>query len=249
MNNEKICPFCKKEYSTKTNCKKHQKICKQKDDETLLLKEEIKKLQESLIAKDEQINLLKTIIENQKPTVINNNTNYKNTNNTINYISNLEPINFEEMKEQFENNLSNKYIDKGVEGIAMFICDIPCENKFITSDYSRKLVSYKNPQEQTIIDPKGNMLLNTAAIKQNADTIIDKAENRYQYWKTQIDEARDEDIEPDRSDIEKKIKTKKLKTIAQKAKENITFDCTDATNVIITKGMENKVLVNTIDDN
>ena len=247
MNNEKICPFCKKEYSTKTNCKKHQKICKQKDDEALLLKEEIKKLKESLIAKDEQINLLKSIIENQKPTVINNNTNYKNTNNTINYISNLEPINFEEMKEKFDNNLSNKYIDKGVEGIAMFICDVPCEYKFITFDYARKLTSYKNPQKQTITNTKGSMLLNTA-IKQNADTIIVKAENRYQYWKTQIDEARDEDIEPDMSDIEKKIKTKKLKTIAQKAKEDIAFDSMEATNVIIKKGMENKVLVNMIDE-
>lgn len=245
MNNEKLCPFCKKEYSTKTNCKKHQKICKQKDNETLL-KEEIKKLKESLIVKDEQINLLKSIVENQKSTVINNN-NYKNTNNTINYISNLEPINFQEMKEQFENNLSNKYIDKGVEGIAMFICDLPCENKFITSDYSRKILTYKNQQQQIIIDPKGNILLNTA-IKQNADTIIGKAENRYQYWKTQIDEAREEDIEPDKSDIEKKNKTKKLKTIAQKAKDNIIFDSTDATNIIIAKGMENKIIVNTNDD-
>jgi hypothetical protein len=208
-------------------------------------------LNAELLSKDEQINLLKSIIENQKHTVINNNNNYKhtntNTNNTINYISNLEPINFEEMKEQFENNLSNKYIDKGVEGIAMFICDIPCENKFITSDYSRKLLTYKNPQQQIIIDPKGNMLLNTA-IKQNADTIIGKAENRYQYWKTQIDDAREEDIEPDKSDIEKKNKTKKLKTIAQKAKDNITFDSTDATNIIIAKGMENKIIVNTNDD-
>lgn len=247
MNNEKICPFCKKEYSTKTNCKKHQKICKQKDDKILLLKEEIKKLKESLIVKDEQINLLKSIIENQKPTVINNNNNYKNTNNTINYISNLEPINFEDMKQHFENNLSNKYIDKGVEGIAMFICDVPCENKFITSDYARKIVSYKTTDEKTVIDPKGHILLNTA-IKQNADTIIDKAEDRYQYWKNQIDDAREEDIEPDKSDIEKKNKTKKLKTIAQKAKEDITFDCTDATNVIISKGMKNKVIVNTNDE-
>lgn len=204
-----------------------------------------------LLAKDEQINLLKSIIENQKPTVINNNNNYKNTNtntnNTINYISNLEPINFEDMKEHFENNLSNKYIDKGVEGIAMFICDVPCENKFITSDYARKIVSYKTADEKTIIDPKGHILLNTA-IKQNADTIIDKAEDRYQYWKNQIDDAREEDIEPDKSDIEKKNKTKKLKTIAQKAKEDITFDCSDATNVIISKGMKNKVIVNTNDE-
>jgi hypothetical protein len=250
-----ICEFCKKTFSNKGNCQRHLTVCKVKKlvDEQNITKN-TQEIKEIMLEKDRQIsiltaeiNLLKGIIENQKPTVINNNTNYKNTNNTINYISNLEPINFEEMKEKFDNNLSNKYIDKGVEGIAMFICDVPCENKFITSDYSRKLVTYKNPQQQTIIDPKGSMLLNTA-IKQNADTIIDKAENRYQYWKTQIDEARDEDIEPDMSDIEKKIKTKKLKTIAQKAKQDITFDSMEATNVLITKGMENKILVNMIDE-
>jgi len=248
MNEERRCPFCKKEYSTKANCKKHQSTCKKKDDETTFLKEENKKLKEFLIAKDEQINLLKSIIDNQKPTVINNN-NYKNTNNmnTINYISNLEPINFEEMKTVFENNLSNKYIDKGIEGIALFICDVPCSNKFITTDYSRKLLSYKTPDKQIIIDPKGNMLLNTA-IKQNADTIIDKAEDRYQYWKTQIDEAREEDIEPDKSDIEKKMQTKKLKTIAQKAKNNISIECMDATNLIVNRGMENKIVVNAIEE-
>jgi len=120
-------------------------------------------------------------------------------------------------------------------------------NLFITSDYARKIVSYKTTDEKTVIDPKGHILLNTA-IKQNADTIIDKAEDRYQYWKTQIDDAREEDIEPDKSDIEKKNKTKKLKTIAQKAKEDITFDCLDATNVIISKGMKNKVIVNTNDE-
>jgi len=170
---DKVCQFCKKIFSNKANSKKHLNICKVKkqfdtvesQNKTKNLNEEIQKLKQIIIQKDEQINLLKTIIENQKPTIINNNNNnYRNTNNTINYVSNLEPINFEEMKEQFEKNLSNKYIDKGVEGIAMFICDIPCENKFITSDYSRKLVSYKNPQQQTIIDPKGNILLNNRYI-------------------------------------------------------------------------------------
>jgi len=95
-------------------------------------------------------------------------------------------------------------------------------------------------------DPIANILLNTA-IKQNADTIIDKAEDRYQYWKSQINDAREEDIEPDSSDLENKEHTKKLKNIAQKAKNNISVDSTNATNFIVLKGMENKSVVNTIE--
>jgi GH43 family beta-xylosidase len=142
-----------------------------------------------------------------------------------NKVEHLEPINFEEMKQQFINQFSNKYIDKGVEGLAQFICEIPCFNKFITTDYGRKTISFKlsEPKNQLVNDPKASILLNNT-IKQNADTIIDKAEDRYQYFLSQIAEAREEDLEPDQSDVDKKNKTRELKTIAQNAKNNITLD-------------------------
>lgn len=244
-----ICSYCNKKLSTKSSCIRHMKICKLKRFE---FEEENKLLRQILNEKDEQIKLLKSLLENKSSsntTIINNNykTNSNSTNsiNTINNImnskiSNLEPINFEEMKQMFEEKFSAKYIDKGIEGLANFLCDVPCNNKIITTDFSRKLVKYKNAENQVVDDPKANILLKTA-IKQNADTIIDKAEDRYQYWKQQIKDAREDDIEPDETDIKHRNHTKNLKTIASKAKNDIPVKLEEATNVILMKGMENKI--------
>lgn len=256
-----VCDFCKKNFSRKSNYNKHLQICKVKKEqeylknsnEVDLLKTENTKLKDQVKTLTDELELLKNILENQSkhPTKQTNNT--QNNNITINtsqslrdLISNLEPINFEEMKSVFENDLSNKYIDKGIEGIARFICEVPCRDKFFTTDYSRKVITYKTSDDQIITDPKASILFNTA-IKQNADTIIDKAEGRYQYWKSQIDESREEDIDPDESDLEHKISTKKLKTIAQKVKNDIPVESNDATNVFILKGIVNKTVGNAIE--
>lgn len=250
---EKVCDFCSKQFATKQSCNIHKVKCKMKEQfyKTGENENKIKKLEDENKKLKEELDLLKSIIENQHKSnkiskqVNNNNSNnitIFNTNQSIkDLISNLEPINFEQMKEQFENNFSNKYVDKGLEGLVNFMCDISCQNKFVTTDYARKVISYKTQDQQVITDPKANILLNTA-LKQNADTIIDKAEDRYQYWKSQINDAREEDIEPDSSDLENKLHTKKLKNIAQKAKDNISVDSSDATNLIVLKGMKNKSL-------
>jgi len=257
MNNF-ICEFCNKKFSQKGNCQRHKQTCKikkesDKNHQTLLLKEQkIESLTAELELKEKEINLLKSIIETQSkqhPTIINSNTNtINNTISLTNKVEHLEPINFEEMKQQFINEFSNKYVDKGVEGVAQFICEIPCCNKFITTDYGRKMILFRlsEPKDQIVNDPKASILLNKT-IQQNADTIIDKAEDRYQYFLSQIAEARDEDLEPDQSDVDKKNKTRELKIIAQNAKNNIPVDSIDATNVIVLKGMENKVIVNGIE--
>jgi len=246
MNEDRLCQFCKKIYSNKANCKKHKKSCKNNplnfnktiDDTTII------KLLKIVEEQKEEINNLKNQIESRQ---INNITIFNTSQSLKDIISNLVPINFEDMKEQFETNLSNKYIDKGIEGLARFICDIPCNNKFITTDYARKVIAYKTPQEQIISDPKANILLNTA-IKKNADLIIEKAEDRYQYWKSQINEARKEDIEPDTLDLASKIHTRKLKNIAENAKNNVTIEAVDATNLIVLKGVENKMGSNAIEE-
>lgn len=260
--NDKTCIFCKKELSNKQNTVKHQKICKKNPILTKDKKHEIDYIKLLTIIEEQKKEIcelkIKLETNTQKLLEFSQNSIKKSknlTNHTINntqnniiintsqylkdIISNLQPINFEDMKIVFENNLSNKYIDKGIEGLAQFICDVPCQNKFITTDYARKVITYKTSDQQIISDPKANMLLNTA-IKQNVDTIIDKAEDRYKYWKSQVDDSRDEDIDPDETDLENKLHTKKLKTIAQRVKDNITVDSNDATNVIILKGVVNK---------
>jgi len=259
MNNVNKCIYCEKVFSTKQNTVVHMKKCYSKNlfDENKKLKEELEKIKSDLVKKDEIINILKSTKEpNQINTKITTNNNNQTNNQNINifhssnqsfkdFIENLKPINIEEIKEHFETNLSNKYIDKGVAGVAEFLCDFPCNNKFITTDYARKIIMFKS-FNKLINDPKASFLLNTA-IQQNADTIIDKAEDRYQYFLSQISDARGEDIEPDQSDIDKKNYTKNLKSIAQKAKNNITVNSSDATNIFLMKGMENKILCNAIE--
>lgn len=249
------CYFCKKELTSKRNYDNHLLICKYKKDHDLTvrqeennqLQEENKRLKQTLCDKEEQINFLKSLLENKNApstTIINNykptnSTNTINNNNVNLKLSNIDPVDFEEMKEMFEKQFCSKYIDKGLEGLANFLCDVPCKNKIVTTDFARKLVKYKNPDNQVVDDPKANILLKTA-IKQNADTIIDKAEDRYQYWQQQIKDAREEDIEPDESDIKHRNHTKKLKTIATKAKNNLSIKLEEATNIILMNGMENK---------
>lgn len=251
-----VCSFCKKSFSKKTNCQRHLSICKVKKDSEVItnindieqIKQEVEKLKNEIVS----LKILLESTRNHKQ--VNNSNNCNNTQNiTINtslsikdLLSNLEPIDFNEMKNSFENNLSNKYIDKGIEGLARFICEVPCQNKFLTTDYARKVIAYKNPEQQIVVDPKANILINTA-IKQNADIIIDKAEDRYQYWKTQVSDALEENIEPDRNDIENKIQTKHLKSMAEKAKTNISIESSNATNLIILKGMENKNVINCLE--
>ena len=83
------------------------------------------------------------------------------------------------------------------------------------------MILFKTSEEQLVADPKASILLNTA-IKQNADTIIDKAEDRYQYYISQIREAREDDIEPDNIDVEKKnqIVTKIILIVLLKEAKN-----------------------------
>ena len=242
------CIYCSKSFSTKQNTILHMNKCNCKD-----LYEENKKLKQEIERLETKIQELELNAVNKTKNTTKQINNTQNNNIIINtsqslkdIISNLQPINFEEMKTVFENNFSNKYIDKGIEGLAQFICEVPCQNKFVTTDYSRKVITYKTSDQQIISDPKANILLNTA-IKQNADTIIDKAEHRYKYWKSQVDESREEDVEPDETDLENKLHTKKLKTIAQRVKENIPVDSTDATNLIVLKGIVNKNVVNSIE--
>jgi hypothetical protein len=236
------CEFCNKTFSRNSNYNKHLQICKVKKEQDYLksnnqveiLKTENINLKTEIKILTEELKVLKDVIEKQnkqtknqinsnniinKPQIIiNNNNNAPLSIKDI--IANLEPINFEDIKNSFENHYCKKYIDKGIEGLASFICEVPCQNKIITTDYARKLVSYKTSPQQVIVDPNASMLLNTA-IKQNADTIIDKAEDRHQYWKTQIKEAREDEIEPCEIDVKNKKKTAKLIKVASKAKRNI----------------------------
>jgi hypothetical protein len=197
MNLDNTCSFCNKTFSTKSNCTKHQKICKLKNnievesmeslkDELKKKEEEIKKKEDQLKQKDEHIEFLKSIIETyaNKPTITYNNSNNNNsinttTNNNLTIkqiVSNLDPIDFQDIKE-YMDSYNNNYIDEGAKGFAKFLCDYPFKDKFVTSDFSRNTIAYKTRDVDFIRDPDSSYIINRS-IKENKDEIIEKSENR-----------------------------------------------------------------------
>jgi len=192
-----ICEFCKKKFSTKGNCKVHKTACKvkklkdEKDQQNLkgLLIEKEKELE----AKNEQIELLKTIIHayvQKSSTTINN--NYRPVTNTINnfnnrdMVSNLEPIDFDEIKSSM-HLFTEKYIDKGMEGFASFLCNHPCKEKIITTDYSRSIIAYRLKDKDYVRDPEASFLINTV-IKDNSEVLYEKTTDRKNYYEEQVNE-------------------------------------------------------------
>ena len=85
LNSSLECEFCKKNFSTKSNCNKHKSICKikkikeienrEKIDIINQKNEELKKKDYELKQKDEQITFLKSMLETytNKPNIVNYN--------------------------------------------------------------------------------------------------------------------------------------------------------------------------------
>jgi hypothetical protein len=245
----KICEFCNKQFATKQSCNVHKQNCKLKE-KCFQYEEQQKKIilleQENNTLKKE-LELLKNIIENQakQPTKQINNT--QNNNITINtsqslkdLINNLEPIDFEEIKIAFENDYCERDIDKGIEGLATFICDGPCQNKLITTDFSRKLISYKTSPQQVISDPQGKLLVSTA-LKQSAQTLMKKSDERYKYWDNKIKNCDiNDDVEFEQNNKFQASRVYKMTASAKNEQPIEPKKWKKASDVIIMKGLENK---------
>lgn len=262
MSTEKIqCKFCNKIYSTTSNLNKHYKICKSnpsfKSVETLNC--EIYHLKKLLLEKDKvidnkekEITYQKSIIDtyvknidkkcskqvNNTQTNSNNITIFNTTQTLKELLSSIEPINFQEIKNSVKENFNNNYIDKGIEGFATFLCDHPCKNKIITTDFSRGIIAYKTSDQDIVRDPEAIILMNKT-IKDNADVILEKTEQRHNFWKDQINDCIDQDIQPEKTDIENKNLTKRLIKTANDCKKDIQIKSLEAANIIKRKTTEN----------
>ena len=159
-------------------------------------------------------------------------------------VNNLEPINFDEIKTSFENDFTHKYIDKGMEGFASFLCDVPCKNKIITTDFSRKIVSYKTSPQQVVLDPYASILLNTT-LKQNAQTIFEKTEERRLYWDEIIKKTEDDDDCQD--ERHKRSQASRIFKNAAHAQNNLPLKAKEAMDFILMKGVENRNNINAIE--
>lgn len=247
-----ICEFCQKTYKTKYSCFKHQKICKfkinnqnyneiikQRDLQIDKLEQEFNKYK---IEKENEIKFLKELLEKQinKPTttIIKSQTN--NENCTINnklkqIVSNLDPVDFEEIKESMEK-FTKEYIDKGLEGFVYFLCDHPCKNKIVTTDNARNTIAYRTKKQEFIRDPEANHLINRS-LRENADTIIEKSRERNTYWKEQFDEELQSEFQT--KEVEGIKNTDNLIKGAKNAKKNIRVRTKDVSELLKQVGNEN----------
>lgn len=255
MSESKICKYCSKEFTRKDSCIRHQKICPLKNQKEMfddILKQkdlQIKKLEEELlickVEKENESKILKELLEKQinKPTttIIKSQTNNTNENFTINklslkqIVSKLDPVDFEEIKNSMDQ-LTDDYIDKGLEGFAYFLCNHPCKNKIVTTDNARNVIAYRTKKQEFVRDPEAHHLINRS-LRENADTIIEKTKDRHSYWKEQYDE----EIEPEfqTKEVENMSKTEKLLKNAKSAKKNIHIKTKSAVEVLKQIGNEN----------
>ena len=190
-----ICKFCNKSFSRKDSFNRHEKTCKskmlfkieekdglikkmendliEKNEEIEKKNKEIEKKNEEIIDKDEQIEFLKSLLVSNKTnniTINNNNINIKQI------VSKLEPIDFKDMS-KYMDKFTSKYIDESLIGIAKFICEHPYKGKFVTTDHSRNTIAYRTKDINFIRDPDAFYLLKKT-LEENKEDIIDKAKVR-----------------------------------------------------------------------
>jgi hypothetical protein len=208
LNQANICEFCKRIFSSKSNCTKHKHICKikkiiddQQKETTIILKQkedEIKEKDYQLRQKEDQIKFLKSMLESytNKPTNISyNNCNNVNNNLTIKQmVSKLDPINFKDVRDHIDN-FTSSYQDQGTQGFAKFLCDHPFKDKFITTDFSRSIIAYKTNDHEFVRDPESSYLINRT-IKENKSDIIESSNIRLNFVNNKIMKSEEEeDIE------------------------------------------------------
>lgn len=247
---DKTCNYCKKDFSYKQNCVRHEKTCRFKSvkqelmsnndinslskqlEETKIKLEEKKKEVEQ---KDEQIAFLKTLLESciQKPTIQKTNQNTQNItiNNNIttkDIVEVLEPIEFEEIKESLKE-FGFKYIRKGIKGLAEYLCKTSCNGKIVVTDNSRDILAYNTKQKKYIRDPKGQYLLNKT-LRDNSEILLEKVKkDRKWMYETQEENEYENEI--------KQIEI--LQSLIKKSNSDSTVEHTDFSAEMKKHGIEN----------
>jgi hypothetical protein len=242
---KKICEYCCKEFKRADSCSRHKDKCIQR-----IIKEEVDKsiikYKQELLNKENEIKLLRELLDKQmnKPTttIIKSQTNNSNDNITVNnkltlkqIVSKLDPVDFEEIKNSMDQ-LTDDYIDRGLEGFAYFLCNHPCKNKIVTTDNARNVIAYRTKKQEFVRDPEAHHLINRS-LRENADTIIERSKERHSYWKKQYDD----DMEPEfqTRESEKIGNTETLLKGAKKAKQKIHVKTKVAVDVLKQIGNEN----------
>jgi len=193
-NNNNICLFCKKTYSTKFNLNKHQKKCKIKKDYemkeelyNLLILETQKKIEEKNLYLKQQINNLQKQLNKKSNNIINsNNTNCNNTINILAYnktdLSHLTDRDFEYIMKKCYKSLptlieKTHFDPNKLENKNIYINNIQNKYVMIYNGTKWNLVN----QDETL----DNIYENSSNILE--DKIEDWEINKYKYNKIAVE--------------------------------------------------------------
>lgn len=170
------CTYCNIIYTSVDLFDKHMDIC---PIYNRYVKEELKKYQISDEMKSKQIIKLEAKLDEilnkaiNKPTIVNNNNNIRNT--KINNFNMLSPLTEIDINDNIKF-LTMEHIKRGVDGYADYMLTYPLKDKLICLDYSRKKICYKNIEGEKIEDPELSKLapkIFNAINERNSELILD----------------------------------------------------------------------------
>lgn len=130
----------------------------------------------------EQYNILLEKISKPNNIVYNSTTNNKITLKQV--VSKLEPISYDLSGSLV--HFTEKFIDEGIKGFAKFMVEYVCNDKIVTSDFSRNTIAYRTNFENFIRDPECISLINNT-LKKNSIEIISKVEERKKHYRDLMD--------------------------------------------------------------
>jgi hypothetical protein len=182
---EFVCEYCNKNFTLTSSLVKHLNICSTKEEienremdkininlektisslncENINFKKENEILKNEIIIKDKLLEEYKNKVEKlenhlmklaEKPTHTHT-TNNNNQRYQQQIIQNLVPL-CEEHYEQIRDNLTEEHIKRGAEGYADVTYDF-MKDKIACTDFSRRILTYKDEKGNIIKDPKMNV--------------------------------------------------------------------------------------------
>jgi len=210
-----ICDKCDKNFTTKQKMQSHQEkcectkcfSCKKLRDENEELKQKYKDLEEkyeklredNIQALKKQLstyeekckdteNKLFSTLENvaMKPSMIKN-TNNTQTINTL--ISKLDPLVYEDIQKNIQENYTKAHFKKTHHGLAE-VSKKPLKNKVICTDPSRRVLKYKEPNGEIITDVGGNKMTKKIITKPFMKKVMEDYDEYHEEFKLVRDDKK-----------------------------------------------------------
>lgn len=162
------CKYCNKKYNQKIDLQRHILVCKQRMINNATLEKEqiiqslydkLKEKEEIIKKHEEHIKTLEDKLENIAMKAVGKPTHMHLNNQRItNTINNLTPITEEHLKSQVQY-LTEEHVKEGAYGIAKYALEYPLKNKIVCSDFSRRIVKYKDKDGNIVLDPEMSKLM------------------------------------------------------------------------------------------